>query len=147
MWKIYLYFSIGIGQRRELGLCQLYWHTFLPYNHDGASYTYNDKWRSNNAAAEPTIKISRKYHTKFHVHDEHYVLWTQFCKILQVSRVTLSSNILKLTANGSELPVIVNALTVFNSPKIRLQPDDSDSSWHEQEPNLQNILRFIMRLS
>ena len=46
-------------------------------------------------------------------------------------RVTLSSNIFQLTANGSELLVTVNALTVFNSLKIRLQPDDSDSSWQE----------------
>jgi len=31
VWKIYLYFSIGIGQPREPALCQLYRHTFVPY--------------------------------------------------------------------------------------------------------------------
>ena len=29
--KIYLYFNIGDGQPRELALCQLYRHTFVPY--------------------------------------------------------------------------------------------------------------------
>jgi len=31
IWKIYFYFSIGIGQLREPALCQLYRHTFVPY--------------------------------------------------------------------------------------------------------------------
>ena len=30
IWKIYLYFSAGNGQRREPALCQLYRHTFVP---------------------------------------------------------------------------------------------------------------------
>jgi len=29
--NIYLYFSIGNGQPKEPTLCQLYWHTFVPY--------------------------------------------------------------------------------------------------------------------
>jgi len=32
IWKMYLYFSIGNGQPREPSLCQLYRHTFVPYN-------------------------------------------------------------------------------------------------------------------
>ena len=31
IWKIYLYFSIGNGQRREPALCQSYRHTFVRY--------------------------------------------------------------------------------------------------------------------
>jgi len=31
IWKIYLYVSIGNGQPREPALCQLYRHTFVPY--------------------------------------------------------------------------------------------------------------------
>ena len=31
IWKMYLDFSIGNGQPREPALCQLYWHTFVPY--------------------------------------------------------------------------------------------------------------------
>ena len=33
LWKIYLYFCVGNGQPRELALCQLYRHTFVPFRH------------------------------------------------------------------------------------------------------------------
>ena len=36
IWKIYLYFSIGNSQSCEPALCQLYRHTFVPYDQECA---------------------------------------------------------------------------------------------------------------
>jgi len=37
IWKIYLYLGIGNGQPKEPALCQLYRHTFVPYDYFSGS--------------------------------------------------------------------------------------------------------------